>query len=97
MVWPRASSPPRCCPGQRSTQGPPVHNPQGLSDQLDLNAVWVFEVDRRGDAAIRTQIRDPLRLESRFDALEVGRVRGDGDVLDTTDALHARLQPQTRK
>src|SRR6267378_4973289 len=85
----RASSPPGSCPGQRSSQGLPVHDPQRLGDQLDLYAIRVLEVDRRRDAAVRAQIRDALGLEPRFDALEIGRVGGDGDVLDTANALHA--------
>src|SRR6202035_5420600 len=93
----RASSPPRSCPGWASTQVPPVHNPQGLGDHLDLNAVRVLEIDRGRNPAIWTQIRDAVCLETPLESLEVVRVGRDGNVLDTANALNPGLQPQTGK
>jgi len=77
MVRPRAGWPPRCCPGRRSlAQASPVHGQQWLRNQLYLNPVGIFEVNRRHDPTIRPEVRDAALLEASLLRFEAERARG---------------------
>src|SRR5438874_10302873 len=74
-----------------------VHRQQRLGDQLDLDAVWVFEVDRCAHAAVRAQVRCAAGFEFGLDSLEIFRGRRDRNVLHAPKTLNTRLQAESGK
>src|SRR5262245_36515243 len=74
-----------------------LHDQQRLADQLDLDPVRVLEVERVGGAAVGSEIRNPVRLQLRLQRLELLLVDRDRDVLNASQRLDPRLQPQARK
>src|ERR1700712_2907063 len=67
---------------------------QRIAQQLDLDAIGVFEVHRLLDAAIGSGVLPAGLVETCTDLFPPVPRRGDGDVLHAADRLHAGLEAE---
>ena len=68
-----------------------------VGQQLDADAVRVAQIDRLGNAALRTVVGDPGVVQFLLQFRVLVRRHADRDVLHGADAFLSRLQPEPRE